>query len=399
MINNILPYKLHLISKNYDYKPFGDTLWTSGAAENGWKRFNGESKDLESDYMNFGARIYDPEIGRFLSADPLLEAFPNQSPYSYSFNNPLTFRDPSGLAPEKEKGGMRIQQFDYGAWVLSSWYRRVEVQPRMTVLEDLILRNNMDVSFWDRINSHIGSYYPDMGVDVSAELLKQLRQGRLGVGSSGGGNGEKKGAWDIANKWDDDMVEKYRDFAPKQAEMYKNAGKEFTCEDLALQILIDFASQNNLPLSITNGSGTFRPQDFNSIEAFTNTVLGTTGADDLQRYGNTITIASDNISSGDLLLERKDGVHGNHVMMAEFSTNSSLYTIQGNSNLLNGIPGSNKFLRAGYPNSFFYCGKPIEAGRISISNGIYFNFDTNKERINYLNNFNVKALQWNFKKW
>ena len=70
---------------------------------------NGESKDLESDYMNMGARIYDPEIGRFLSADPLFEAFPNQSPYSYALNNPLSFRDPSGLAPEKEKGGgMRI---------------------------------------------------------------------------------------------------------------------------------------------------------------------------------------------------------------------------------------------------------------------------------------------------
>ncbi|OGU57897.1 MAG: hypothetical protein A2X64_02095 [Ignavibacteria bacterium GWF2_33_9] len=66
--------------RNYDYKPFGDTLWTSGAAENGWKGFNGESKDLESDYMNMGARIYDPSIGRFSSVDPLFEAFPKNSP-------------------------------------------------------------------------------------------------------------------------------------------------------------------------------------------------------------------------------------------------------------------------------------------------------------------------------
>ncbi len=29
----------------------------------------------------------------------------NQSPYSYALNNPLSYRDPSGLAPEKEKGG------------------------------------------------------------------------------------------------------------------------------------------------------------------------------------------------------------------------------------------------------------------------------------------------------
>lgn len=59
--------------------------------------------------MTLDARIYDPSIGRFLSADPLMEMFPNQSPYSYALNNPLSFKDPSGLAPEKEKGGgMRI---------------------------------------------------------------------------------------------------------------------------------------------------------------------------------------------------------------------------------------------------------------------------------------------------
>ncbi|OGU58037.1 MAG: hypothetical protein A2X64_00445 [Ignavibacteria bacterium GWF2_33_9] len=54
--------------------------------------------------MNFGARIYDPSIGRFLSVDPLLDFFPNQTPYSYAYNNPISYRDPSGLAPEGEKG-------------------------------------------------------------------------------------------------------------------------------------------------------------------------------------------------------------------------------------------------------------------------------------------------------
>ena len=51
-----------------------------------------------------GARMYMPEIGRFLAVDPLAEAFPTQSPYNFALNNPINFRDPSGLAPEKEKG-------------------------------------------------------------------------------------------------------------------------------------------------------------------------------------------------------------------------------------------------------------------------------------------------------
>ncbi len=35
--------------------------------------------------------------------DPLFEAFPGYSPYSYGYNNPIMFGDPSGLAPEKHR--------------------------------------------------------------------------------------------------------------------------------------------------------------------------------------------------------------------------------------------------------------------------------------------------------
>ncbi len=35
------------------------------------------------------------------SADPLAELFTFNSPYSYAFNNPVNWSDPSGLAPEK----------------------------------------------------------------------------------------------------------------------------------------------------------------------------------------------------------------------------------------------------------------------------------------------------------
>ena len=49
-------------------------------------------------------RQYDRTIGRFLSPDPLFEAFVGITPYQYAFNCPVSYKDPTGLAPEKEKG-------------------------------------------------------------------------------------------------------------------------------------------------------------------------------------------------------------------------------------------------------------------------------------------------------
>ncbi len=62
--------------------------------------------------MNYGARLYDTKTGRFLSVDPLWQAFPSLTPYQYAFNSPLSFKDPTGLAPQKEKGD-KILAFEH----------------------------------------------------------------------------------------------------------------------------------------------------------------------------------------------------------------------------------------------------------------------------------------------
>ena len=53
--------------------------------------------------MQMGVRMYSARIGRFLSVDPLHEIMPSHNPYHYAFNSPLVWKDPSGLAPEKDK--------------------------------------------------------------------------------------------------------------------------------------------------------------------------------------------------------------------------------------------------------------------------------------------------------
>jgi RHS repeat-associated protein len=52
------------------------------------------------DWEDFGARMYDPVVGRWWSVDPLAQSFANISPYASLFNNPISFIDPTGMAPE-----------------------------------------------------------------------------------------------------------------------------------------------------------------------------------------------------------------------------------------------------------------------------------------------------------
>jgi RHS repeat-associated protein len=65
-------------------------------------KYKFREQDFENNYFAMGARQYDSETGRFLSIDPLFESFRSITPYHYSFNSPLQWKDPSGLYAEDE---------------------------------------------------------------------------------------------------------------------------------------------------------------------------------------------------------------------------------------------------------------------------------------------------------
>ena len=49
--------------------------------------------------IDFGVRSYNASIGRFDRMDALAEKLSFSSPYVFSLNNPLRFKDPDGEAP------------------------------------------------------------------------------------------------------------------------------------------------------------------------------------------------------------------------------------------------------------------------------------------------------------
>lgn len=61
--------------------------------------YTGQEQMPEVCLVNYNARIYDPQIGRFLSGDPKLQDINNLQDfnrYTYVYNNPLSLTDPSG---------------------------------------------------------------------------------------------------------------------------------------------------------------------------------------------------------------------------------------------------------------------------------------------------------------
>jgi RHS repeat-associated protein len=94
---------VEIVEEN-NYYPFGLKHEGYNGSINGTDHkygFGGkeENKELDLEWLDFGARNYDPSIGRWMNLDPLAEMMRRHSPYNYAFDNPIYFTDPDGMYP------------------------------------------------------------------------------------------------------------------------------------------------------------------------------------------------------------------------------------------------------------------------------------------------------------
>ncbi len=93
--NNYYPFGLKHKGYNNTVSPYGNS--TAQLRGFGSKE---EQNELGLDWIDITARNYDPAIGRWMNLDPLAEQMRRHSPYNYAFDNPISFIDPDGMAPE-----------------------------------------------------------------------------------------------------------------------------------------------------------------------------------------------------------------------------------------------------------------------------------------------------------
>lgn len=92
------------VHKSYEYTAFGEELSPDPLDPNPW-RFSSKCYDPETKLIYFGRRYYSPEMGRWLTPDPIdYDDGPNV--YAYVSNRPLTHFDLYGLSEETGNDGI-----------------------------------------------------------------------------------------------------------------------------------------------------------------------------------------------------------------------------------------------------------------------------------------------------
>jgi RHS repeat-associated protein len=85
-----------------DYYPFGLQMDSRTVNDGDYRYgFNGKEKDQDGEFGNthydYGFRIYNPAIAKFLSVDPLTSSYPMLTPYQFASNTPISGVDLDGL--------------------------------------------------------------------------------------------------------------------------------------------------------------------------------------------------------------------------------------------------------------------------------------------------------------
>jgi RHS repeat-associated protein len=190
-------YPLIAVQENH-FDPWGLSLPLNADAEKvggspvDRYTYNGKEKQLNLGWFDYGARMYDPQIGMWNGVDPLSEVSRRWSIYSYGYNNPLRFIDPDG-------------RMAFDVRLESKEAQEAFRQLQTSVQKDLTLSmdNTGKLSYNQNGDGKISKNAEQLAnaindksivVNVNAENTTTTKSGNLYIGGAFSGNTVTKGA-------------------------------------------------------------------------------------------------------------------------------------------------------------------------------------------------------------
>ena len=84
-----------------DYYPYGVSMKERTFGPKTRYQFDGKEFDEETETEDYGMRVYDEDLGIFLTVDPLTAKYPHWTPYQFAGDMPIKYIDLDGLEPSE----------------------------------------------------------------------------------------------------------------------------------------------------------------------------------------------------------------------------------------------------------------------------------------------------------
>ncbi|MCP4377774.1 MAG: RHS repeat protein, partial [bacterium] len=180
------------MTDSYSYDAYGMLTGNNGTSANSYL-YRGEQYDSDLDAYYLRARYYQPEIGRFLTTDPV-EGFPTAPislhRYVYGNNAPTNFLDPSGKFSLMEtlQAGAIVMSLNAGAMAgiaYSGWQDTYAALGEYIFPDAFVLGANIygsaNLGFWASGLLKMLPIGPHVMAGKGAEVLFSVSSGEIGI--------------------------------------------------------------------------------------------------------------------------------------------------------------------------------------------------------------------------